>query len=230
MKEKVALIGAGDLGVLLAHHFAAKPDRYEVVGAFDDFQEKGSRVRGLDILGGVNDIRQSSERKLFSSLVMAIGYRHLAFRAGLYLRLVEMGLSFARYVHPHAYVDRGADLAPGSIVFPGCTIDHRCRIGPNSLLNTGCVLAHDVMLDGHTFFGPGVKSAGFVRIGAYSFIGVGTVIIDNIELGERCQTAGGAVVTKSFGDNLLLAGVPAQIKRKLDSVEDDEPDLFRSHA
>ena len=49
-----------------------------------------------------------------------------------------------------------------------------------------------------------------VSIGDGSDVGVGAVILPGVELGQRVQVAAGAVVTKSFPDNSIVAGVPGR--------------------
>jgi len=50
-----------------------------------------------------------------------------------------------------------------------------------------------------------------VKINNNCWIGANSIILDGVEIGEGCVVAAGSVVTKSFGNNLVLAGVPAKI-------------------
>ena len=36
------------------------------------------------------------------------------------------------------------------------------------------------------------------------------VVVKGISIGDRCLVGAGAIVTKSFGDNSIIAGVPAK--------------------
>ena len=53
--KRLAIIGAGDLGRLIARH-AVTDKHYEVAGFFDDTQNKGSLVAVYPILGGKDAI------------------------------------------------------------------------------------------------------------------------------------------------------------------------------
>ena len=50
-----------------------------------------------------------------------------------------------------------------------------------------------------------------MKIGTGSFIGSSSVTIGQIIIGEWSTVGAGAVVVKSCGDNITVAGVPAKI-------------------
>jgi acetyltransferase-like isoleucine patch superfamily enzyme len=58
----------------------------------------------------------------------------------------------------------------------------------------------------------GVERKG-IRIGSNCWIGSKVTILDGVNIGNGCVIAAGAVVTKSFPSNSILAGVPASILR-----------------
>ena len=47
------------------------------------------------------------------------------------------------------------------------------------------------------------------------YLGANCTILMGVNLGENCLVAAGSVVTKSFPANVLVAGVPAKIVKKL---------------
>lgn len=57
----------------------------------------------------------------------------------------------------------------------------------------------------------GLERAKPVKIGKNCWIGGNAVINPGVTLGDNVVVGSGAVVTKSFGDNVILAGVPAKI-------------------
>ena len=50
-----------------------------------------------------------------------------------------------------------------------------------------------------------------VKIGNNCWIGSKVTFLDGSKVGNGCVVAAGSVVTKSFGDNLVIAGVPAKV-------------------
>jgi len=83
------------------------------------------------------------------------------------------------------------------------------------------VIENNVMTDDHVhiahncYIGEGtqitacVEISGSVKIGANSILGPNCSIMNKISLGENTIVGLGAVVTKSFKDNVILAGNPA---------------------
>lgn len=82
-----------------------------------------------------------------------------------------------------------------------------------------------IYIGDNTIFAPGVKVISSnhsksdlekhvktepIRIGKNCWIGTNAVILPEVQLGDNVIIAAGAVVTKSFGDNKILAGVPAK--------------------
>jgi len=56
-----------------------------------------------------------------------------------------------------------------------------------------------------------------IKIGKNSWIAANAVILPGVELGEHTIVSSGAVVTHSFVDgNIMLAGVPAKIVKKIE--------------
>lgn len=64
----------------------------------------------------------------------------------------------------------------------------------------------------------GVTHKG-IEIGDNCWIGAGVVFLDGAKIGNGCVVAANAVVTKSFGDNLVIGGIPA--KKLRDRVTDN---------
>lgn len=56
----------------------------------------------------------------------------------------------------------------------------------------------------------GVTHKG-IKIGNNCWIGAGAIFLDGATIGEGCVVAANAVVTKQFGSNVVVAGVPAKI-------------------
>lgn len=60
----------------------------------------------------------------------------------------------------------------------------------------------------------GVSRKG-IQIGKNAWIGSKVTFLDGSSIGNNCVVAAGAVVTKRFGDGVLIGGVPARIIKKI---------------
>ena len=61
----------------------------------------------------------------------------------------------------------------------------------------------------------GLENGAPITIGDDAWIGAHAVINPGVTLGDRVVVGSGAVVTKSFGSDVVLAGVPARVIREL---------------
>lgn len=93
----------------------------------------------------------------------------------------------------------------------------------------GCYIQgiNGIEIGDNTIFAPGVKmisanhdkndlskhdeKTGPIRIGNDCWIATNAVILPGVQLGNNVVVAAGAVVTKSFPSNVVIAGVPAKI-------------------
>lgn len=67
----------------------------------------------------------------------------------------------------------------------------------------------------------GVSHKG-IKIGNNCWIGSGAVFLDGAEIGDGCVVGANAVVTKKYGDNGVLAGIPARILKTRGSMAMDK--------
>ncbi len=104
------------------------------------------------------------------------------------------------------------DVGSNTWIGPFCSLDGTggLKIGSNCSISAGThIQSHDTVkwaLSG------GIEDYNYqkVEIGNNCFIGVNCVITAGIKIGNRCLVGAGAIVTKSFGDNSIIAGVPAK--------------------
>ncbi len=211
---RLAIIGAGDLGVQVAWH-ASQTGEFNVCGFFDDVKQPGEIVEGIPVLGPSNSIETFYKSGQFDCLFIAIGYKHMAFRERLFEQYVGK-IPFATIIHPSAIVDSSAIIEEGSILYSGCVIDMNAHVGRNVLLNVGCVIAHHSSVGDHCFFSPSVSLAGFIQVGPKVNLGIGTLVIDNIQLCEGTKTGAGAVVISSTTEPGLYVGIPAKKIKNLE--------------
>jgi len=209
--KRIAIIGSGDLGQLIAYH--CKIDKQaEVVGFFDDFKSKDEKINLLPILGEINDIDSLFNTNIFDELIIAIGYKYFDFRESLYNRF-QGKIPFAKLIHSSCFVDQSCQIGEGVCLLPGSVLDRNVIVNANVLINAGCTIAHDSVVEKHTFLSPSVSIAGFVTIGSRCNIGINATIIDNVSISNNIQIGGGTVVISDINKKGLYVGNPARFIR-----------------
>lgn len=110
-------------------------------------------------------------------------------------------------------IGRSTWLSPGVMVYThleaAIEIGDNCDIGPGVEFITG----------GH-FVGPATRRAGPgtaepIRVQNGCWIGAGARILGGVTIGSGAIVAAGAVVTRNVSENVLVAGVPAVVKKSL---------------
>jgi len=210
MSKVLAILGSGHLGQQIAH-FAISDNHFEKVVFFDDFNEE-KQSNGFDIIGKSNGIEQKYNEKLFSHLIIAIGYNHLDKRQ-YYFDLFKDKIPFAKIIHSSSWVDATAIIKDGCIIYPQCCIDANVVIDANTVVNLSCTISHDTYIGKHCFLSPKLAIAGFVKVFDRCILGIGTTIIDNIFIQEDTQTGAATVVINNIEKTGLYVGSPHKLIR-----------------
>lgn len=205
-RMRVAVLGAGGHGAVVAEAALAS-GTFEPVCFLDDFaQTHGTKVLGLPVIGAIGTLELLPPE--VTGVLLGLGNnRHR-------LRLLELararGFDRPVVIHPRAYVSPSARLAGGTVVAAGAVIGTRTVIGSGCIINTGATVDHDCVLGDVVHVAPGAHLAGSVRVGNRSFIGIGSCVIPGIEIGDGALVAAGATVIRDVLPNVRVAGVPAR--------------------
>ena len=176
----------------------------------------GQNLLGVPILGDDNLLSELVHRGV-NCFVVGLGSTG---DNGPRQRLFELGLSFnlepLTIVHPTAICSRWAKVGPGSQLFPGSIINAGATLGANVIVNSGAIVEHDCILSDHVHIATGARLASTVYVCEGSHIGVGASVCQNIQIGRNAVVGAGAVVVEDVLDNVIVAGVPARILKRLD--------------
>jgi len=117
-------------------------------------------------------------------------------------------------IHPTAVVE-SKRFGHGNLVCPNAVIHIDSFIGNCTIINTGSVVEHDCWVDNFSQISPNATLCGYVRVGENCFISAGSTIIPKVLVGDNSIVAAGSVVKEDVPPNVMVAGVPAKVKKQL---------------
>lgn len=170
---------------------------------------------GSKILGGADQLAG-----LFSCGIRAIvvAFGECRPRYDLVQQLAEKGFELPNIVHPRATVSCTASLGVGVFVGASAIINTGANIGKAVIINSGSIIEHDNIIGPGSHVSPGACLGGWVTVGEMAWIGLGAVIKDRIHIGALSVIGAGSVVTKDIPDNMVAYGVPARVRREVNSA------------
>ena len=125
----------------------------------------------------------------------------------------RFGIEFASLVHPRALVTPTARLGPGCIVMADVILESGVTVGAHTFLNKRATVGHDATIGEYCSLGPGTLVGGHAAIGPGATLGMGSIVLEDRRVGDGAVVAAGAVVTKDVDAGVMVAGVPAIVKR-----------------
>ena len=99
----IAIIGAGDLGKVLAYHIE-NDSNDKVVGFLDDNYQQGELIKEKPVLGNIDEAQRLFDEGQFDQLLIAIGYNHFEFRASVFENMKSIAPIYT-FIHSSSYVD-----------------------------------------------------------------------------------------------------------------------------
>lgn len=106
----------------------------------------------------------------------------------------------------NTWIGQRAMLIASSRIKIGKNVD----IAPNVYIGNG---THEITPDRERI--ADIEITKDIVIGDGCWLCVNSTILSGVTIGKKCVVAAGAVVTKSFDDMRLIAGVPAEVKKEL---------------
>ncbi len=209
--KTLAIYGAGGFGretAVLIQQINRQTPTWDVIGFFDDGLQKEDEVDGLTVLGNSNDLNSHSDE-----LSVCVAVADPVIRFNLINRITNSRINFPTLIHPQVIgLDSNRNkLGRGCIVTAGVILTTGIEIGEFGLVNLSTTIGHDAKLGQCCTVMPGCSISGNVSVGACCVMGTGSRIIQGITIGANCRIGAGSVVTKSFGSDLKIVGVPARV-------------------
>ncbi len=155
-----------------------------------------------------NFVKIGKNCRIHSNTVIGADGFGYVFDKGSHVKIWHIGSVIIKddvEIGANSCVDAGTFIP--TLIGDKCIIDNQVQVAHNTQLGTGVVLC------GQT------GTAGSAKIGDYAVCGGRVAIGPQVEIGKYAKIAGGAMVTKSFGDGVELGGHPARpLKEWLRSI------------
>ena len=208
--KALAIFGAGGFGretAVMLRQINQHAPAWKVIGFFDDGLQKNAEVDGLRVLGNSKDLNIHSD-----DLSVCLAVADPAIRLDLINRISNPKIKFPTLVHPQANLGDAQrnKLGKGCILTAGVILTTGIEIGDFGIINLATTIGHDAGLGQYCTVMPGCSISGNVSIGKGCVLGTGSRIIQGITIGANCRIGAGSVVTKNFGSDLKIVGVPAR--------------------
>ncbi len=214
---KIGIVGAGGHGRVVLD-LILENTGMEAAGFFDQ-RTGGEGPYGWPILGDESSLVENWPVFQLDGVIVAIGDNRA--RRRIFEKLLAAGIPLVSLIYHRAQVSRFARIGAGTVICAGAVVGPGAVIGDNCIINTGASVDHDCRVQDHAHLCPGAVLAGTVTVGEEAMLGTGTVVIPGITIGKRTITGAGSVIIRDLPDNLVVAGVPARLIRRLEEEEDD---------
>ncbi len=104
-------------------------------------------------------------------------------------------------------------IGDGVVLMHNVIIETSNSIGQACLLHNNAFVSHDVVIGNYCEISPSVNLLGNVTIGNLTSIGTNATVLPGITIGNNVIVGAGSVVLHDVPDNVMVAGVPASIKK-----------------
>ena len=180
------------------------------------FMSNEVETGGIDGYELLDQNRTSFEyiRENFDEVIVAVGLNNSA-RLNLSNKLEAEGIKLATIIHKTAIVSQFSEIGDGTVVSANAIINPFTKIGKACIIGTAAVVGHDCRISDGVHLSPNATVAGSVHIGKHSWMCMGCNVIHEMKIGENSIVAAGATVINDVPDNVLVAGVPATVKKSI---------------
>lgn len=209
------ILGAGGHGKVIAD-IALMMNKWANIAFLDD-REEIKEIEGISVIGKLED--HLLFKNEFDEAFVALGNNQL--RVEWIKRLSNAGFIIPTIVHPFAAISRFSIIGEGTVVMPGAVINASASIGGACIINTSSSIDHDCILADGVHISPGVHIGGTVSLGQYTWAGIGSSVANNVNIGSNVVIAAGAVVINQVPNDVLVAGVPAVIKKRFGMIKNE---------
>lgn len=167
---------------------------YQVAGIIDDNLTSGEQIFGFPVLGNQELLASlhTQGMRLAANAVGGVG--KVEMRIKIFRILAQAGFVCPALVHPTAFIEHSAILAPGVQVFPHAYVGSQTQVGFGTIINTNAVVSHECVIGNYVNISPGALLAGILHIGDGVLIGMGATVNLGVRIGAGTRIGNGATI------------------------------------
>ena len=208
--SKLLIFGAGGQGKVIAEAAVLSGEFTEI--AFLDDRTDIHTVLGISVIGKFEDYKIFT--KDYDHFFVAIGNNKV--RKGLILELIRAGYKLPVIIHPKSIISNNSKINMGSCVLAGAVVGPNCVIGVGCIINSCAIVPHDCFIGDYNHISCGAVLGGSIITGESTLVGLGSTLINGIKVGSNVIIAAGAAVINNIESCIMVAGVPATVKKRFD--------------
>lgn len=133
-------------------------------------------------------------------------------------------------IEPGAIIREGARIGKDCIVMMGAVINIGAEVGEKTMVDMNAVIGARAMIGKNCHIGAGAVVAGVLEppskkpviIENNVFIGANAVVLEGVKVGKESVVAAGAVVLEDVLPGVVVAGVPARVKGRVEDISQKE--------
>lgn len=127
-------------------------------------------------------------------------------------------------IEPGAIIRDQVEIGDNAVIMMGAVINIGAIIGEGTMIDMGAILGGRATVGNHCHIGAGAVLAGVVEPASATpviiednvLVGANAVVIEGCRVGKNSVVAAGAVVINDIPANVVVAGCPAKVIKKID--------------
>lgn len=166
----------------------------------------------------IHDFLEKNKDKIIKQKIMELDRRNSA------IPLLDITNLNAR-IEPGSIIRDKVSIGDNAVIMMGAVINIGSEIGEETMVDMNAVVGARAKIGKRVHVGAGAVIAGVLeppskspcQIGDDVLIGANAVILEGVKVGNGSVIAAGSVVTKDVPPNVVVAGSPAKIVKKVDN-------------